>query len=114
MRVAVIGAGVNGVCAAIALAEKRFQVTVFEAKSPFVETSSKSSKLLHGGIRYLENWHLKLVREALVDRAWWLKNAAEYVKKSSFLYLSIKISQEVVLSYLLVLSYTSAYLDDIL
>lgn len=84
MNIAVIGAGVNGICCAIALAEKGCKVTVFETRTPFSETSSKSSKLLHGGIRYLENFHIKLVREALEDRAWWIKNAAEYTKTARF------------------------------
>lgn len=53
-------------------------------KIPFGETSSKSSKLLHGGIRYLESFHIKLVREALEDRAWWIKNAGQYTKISRF------------------------------
>ena len=84
MEIAVIGAGVNGICCAISLAEKGCKVTVFEARTPFSETSSKSSKLLHGGIRYLESLHIKLVREALADRAWWLKNAGQYTKTSRF------------------------------
>jgi hypothetical protein len=49
---------------------KRLQVTVYESKTPFSETSSKSSKLLHGGMRYLESFQIKLVKEALADRAW--------------------------------------------
>jgi len=84
MNVAVIGAGVNGICSAISLAEKGCKVTVYESKTPFSETSSKSSKLLHGGIRYLENFHIKLVREALVDRAWWIKNAGQHTKINRF------------------------------
>jgi glycerol-3-phosphate dehydrogenase len=39
------------------------------------ETSSASSKLLHGGLRYLEHGHLGMVGEALHERAWWLKSA---------------------------------------
>ena len=84
MNIAVIGAGVNGICCAIALAEKGCKVTVYETKTPFSETSSKSSKLLHGGIRYLESFHINLVREALEDRAWWIKNAEEYTKVARF------------------------------
>lgn len=40
--------------------------------------------MLHGGIRYLEKGHFKLVRDALVDRAWWLNNAKEYTRVSRF------------------------------
>ncbi len=84
MDIAVIGAGVNGICCAIALAERGCKVTVYESKTPFSETSSKSSKLLHGGIRYLETFHFKLVREALEDRAWWIKNAEHYTRINRF------------------------------
>jgi glycerol-3-phosphate dehydrogenase len=84
MNIAVIGAGVNGICCALALAERGCQVTVYESKTPFSETSSKSSKLLHGGIRYLEAFHFKLVREALADRAWWIENAPQHTKIHRF------------------------------
>lgn len=84
MRVAVIGSGINGICSAIALSESGCSVTVYERTFPFSETSSRSSKLLHGGIRYLENGHIKLVKEALEDRAWWLQNAPEYTQVNNF------------------------------
>jgi glycerol-3-phosphate dehydrogenase len=95
MNIAVIGAGVNGICCAIALAEKGCKVTIYE-KTPFCETSSKSSKLLHGGIRYLESFHIKLVRDALEDRAWWIKNAKEFTKTTRFFIPIYKENQEVV------------------
>lgn len=84
MNIAVIGAGVNGICCAIALAEKGCKVTVYENNTPFSETSSKSSKLLHGGIRYLETFQIRLVREALADRAWWRRNAEQHTEISRF------------------------------
>ena len=67
--VAIVGAGVNGVCAAVVLGELGHHVTLIDKGEPFAETSSKSSKLLHGGIRYLEHFHFGLVREALSERA---------------------------------------------
>lgn len=84
MKVAVIGAGVNGICSAIALAQEGCDVLVYDRKTPFSETSANSSKLLHGGIRYLEKGHIKLVRDALEDRAWWMKNAKEHTKIARF------------------------------
>ena len=84
MNVAVIGAGVNGICCALSLAEKGCNVTVYESKTPFSETSSKSSKLLHGGIRYLESFQIKLVKEALADRAWWIRNAEQHTRINRF------------------------------
>ena len=75
MRIAVIGGGINGVMCAWRLSESGHSVDLFEAQRMMCETSSNSSKLLHGGIRYLEQGHFGLVREALHDRAWWLKTA---------------------------------------
>ena len=75
MRIAVVGGGINGVFCAWRLSEVGHSVDVFEAQEVMRQTSSNSSKLLHGGIRYLEQGHFGLVREALHDRAWWLKAA---------------------------------------
>jgi len=75
MKIAIIGGGINGVMTAWELCKKNHNVTLYEKKKLMTQTSSKSSKLLHGGLRYLENFEFSLVKEALKDRAWWLKNA---------------------------------------
>jgi glycerol-3-phosphate dehydrogenase len=75
MRVAVIGAGINGVMCAWALADARHAVVLFERGQAMAQTSSRSSKLLHGGLRYLEHGHFALVREGLRERGWWLASA---------------------------------------
>ena len=76
MRIAVVGAGINGVMVALKLAEAGFEkVAVFDSGEALRATSSASTKLLHGGIRYLEHGHLALVRESLRDRAWWRQEA---------------------------------------
>ena len=75
MRIAVVGGGINGVMCAWRLSESGHSVDLFEARELMGQTSSNSSKLLHGGIRYLEHGHFGLVREALSDRAWWMKTA---------------------------------------
>lgn len=72
MKVAVVGAGVNGICAAISIAESGHDVTVFEMDKAFAQTSSKSSRMFHGGIRYLEQGHFSLVKEALRERKMWM------------------------------------------
>ena len=82
--VAIVGAGVNGVCTALALAKEGCEVTVYDRGIPFDETSSKSSKLLHGGIRYLEHGHIKLVKHALADRAEWLQYAPRMTHTKRF------------------------------
>lgn len=74
-RVAVIGGGINGVMSAWALRRAGHDVEVFERGRLMDATSSASTKLLHGGLRYLENGEFRLVREALRERAWWLAQA---------------------------------------
>lgn len=75
MRVAVVGAGIVGACTAWALVRKGADVCLFERKQPMAETSRASSKLLHGGLRYLEGGHLRLVGKSLQARATWLQQA---------------------------------------
>jgi len=75
LKIAVVGGGISGLTIAWRLASQGFSVDLFEAEKVLTKTSASSSKLLHGGIRYLESGHLGLVRESLKDRHWWLKNA---------------------------------------
>ncbi len=71
--VAVVGGGINGLCIAWELARRGWQVELFERNRCLGETSSASTKLLHGGLRYLEQGHLALVAESLRERARWLR-----------------------------------------
>lgn len=80
MRIAIIGGGINGLFCAWKLGDSGHDVHLFEKDTILANTSSSSSKLLHGGIRYLENGQLSLVREALIDRHWWLNNASQFCK----------------------------------
>lgn len=75
MRVAVVGAGIVGACTAWALVRKGASVSLIERKRPMAETSRASSKLLHGGLRYLEGGHVRLVGKSLQARATWLRQA---------------------------------------
>ena len=81
-----MGGGVNGICSAIACARAGHQVTCFERGEPFGETSSRSSRMLHGGIRYLEHGHFGLVREALVERDEWLARSPEHTRIERFFF----------------------------
>jgi glycerol-3-phosphate dehydrogenase len=64
----VIGGGVNGVGAALDAASRGLKVALIESQDIAAGTSSRSSKLIHGGLRYLEQYDFKLVREALHER----------------------------------------------
>ena len=83
-RIAVVGAGVNGVSIATACASLGHQVQLFDESTPFDQTSSASSRMLHGGIRYIEQGHIGLVREALIERDSWLNFAPNATRVERF------------------------------
>lgn len=58
-----------------AFSREGYKVDLYEQNALISATSRASSKMLHGGIRYLEQGHFRLVKEALQERAWWLKQA---------------------------------------
>src|SRR6185436_18406129 len=66
--VLVIGGGVTGAGAALDAASRGLKVALVEARDLASGTSSRSSKLIHGGLRYLEQLELHLVHEALTER----------------------------------------------
>jgi len=76
----VVGAGIQGAGVAQAAAAAGYSVLVLEQSFPAAGTSSKSSKLIHGGLRYLETSQFGLVRESLHERALLLKLAPDLVK----------------------------------
>jgi glycerol-3-phosphate dehydrogenase len=80
MDIAVVGGGINGLCSAWELARQGHRVELFERGRLLGETSGASTKLLHGGLRYLEHGELRLVREALAERAWWLANCPQHAR----------------------------------
>jgi len=79
--VVVVGAGIQGAGVAQAAAAAGYSVLVLEQSSVAAGTSSKSSKLIHGGLRYLESFQLSLVRESLQERALLLELAPDLVKR---------------------------------
>lgn len=85
--VVVIGGGVVGVGTALDAATRGLRVALVEARDLASGTSSRSSKLFHGGLRYLEQLEFSLVREALRERELMLTRIAPHlVKPVSFLY----------------------------
>lgn len=80
MRIAVIGGGINGIMTSWALVEAGHYVDLYEKNKLMMATSSASTKLLHGGLRYLEQGQFRLVYEALGERSWWVKAAPHLTK----------------------------------
>src|SRR3954468_15084246 len=66
--VVVIGGGITGAGVALDAASRGYSVALVERRDFAAGTSSRSSKLVHGGLRYLQNFDLGLVREALLER----------------------------------------------
>ena len=85
--IVVIGGGVVGAGTALDAATRGLKVALVEARDLASGTSSRSSKLFHGGLRYLEQLEFGLVREALRERELMLTRIAPHlVKPVSFLY----------------------------
>lgn len=80
----VIGAGINGCGIALELCRRGRRVVVVDKGSVGGGTSSKSSRLIHGGLRYLEQFRFGLVREALRDRAELLRTYPDLVQLEPF------------------------------
>jgi len=85
--VLVIGGGVTGCGVALDAASRGLSVALVEMRDYAAGTSSRSSKLIHGGLRYLEQFNFGLVREALTERGLLLDRLAPHlVRPVSFLY----------------------------
>lgn len=82
--VAVIGSGIQGAGIAQAAAAAGYKVIVYEQTAIASATSSKSSKLIHGGLRYLESGQFKLVRKTLLERERLIRLAPTLVKPVPF------------------------------
>ena len=80
----VVGGGIHGVGVAQAAAAQGQRALLIEASAPAAGTSSRSSKLIHGGLRYLESLHLGLVSESLAEREILLKIAPQLVRLVDF------------------------------
>jgi glycerol-3-phosphate dehydrogenase len=81
----VIGGGINGAAIARDAALRNLKVVLLEKSDFGAGASSKTSKLAHGGIRYLEKLHIGLVKESLTERGLLLANAPHLVKPLPFI-----------------------------
>jgi glycerol-3-phosphate dehydrogenase len=80
----VVGGGINGAGIAREAARRCLSVVLVEKDDLAAHTSSASSKLIHGGLRYLEQFELKLVRESLAERERVLRLAPHVVEPLQF------------------------------
>lgn len=80
----VVGGGINGTGIARDAAGRGLRVLLCEERDLAAATSSASTKLIHGGLRYLEHWAFRLVRESLAEREVLLKAAPHLVRPLRF------------------------------
>lgn len=83
--VAIVGGGATGLGCALDAASRGYATALIEARDFAHATSSRSTKLVHGGVRYLQQGNLALVREALLERARLRRNAPNLVRPLPFL-----------------------------
>src|SRR6266567_1123458 len=83
--ICIIGGGATGLGTAVDAASRGFKTILLEQYDFAKGTSSRSTKLVHGGVRYLQQGNIKLVTEALHERGILHKNAPHLVKDQSFI-----------------------------
>ncbi|WP_185849385.1 glycerol-3-phosphate dehydrogenase/oxidase [Blattabacterium cuenoti] len=83
--VIIIGGGATGLGIALDSSSRGYKTLLLEQSDFSKATSSRSTKLIHGGIRYLAQGNIRLVYEALRERGFLLKNAPHLVKKQKFI-----------------------------
>ena len=81
----VIGGGATGLGIAVDASQRGFKVLLLEKNDFAKGTSSRSTKLVHGGVRYLAQGNIKLVIEALRERAFLLANAPHLTRVQEFI-----------------------------
>jgi len=83
--IVVIGGGATGLGTALDASLRGYKTVLIEGHDFAKGTSSRSTKLVHGGVRYLEQGNIKLVREALRERGYLLKNAPHLTSVQTFI-----------------------------
>ena len=89
--IAVVGGGATGLGVALDAAARGFSVVLVESHDFAKGTSSRATKLVHGGVRYLAQGNIALVREALHERTTLLKNAPHLAQPLPFVMPSYKL-----------------------
>ncbi len=87
-KIGIVGGGISGLISAYFLSLEGHKVDLYEKKTLLSETSSKTTKLIHGGIRYLENLQFDEVKNGINDRKWWLENFPDETNLQEIIILS--------------------------
>ena len=87
-KIGIVGGGITGLISAYFLSLEVYKVDLYEKKTLLSETSSKTTKLIHGGIRYLENLQFDEVKNGINDRKWWLENFPDETNLQEIIILS--------------------------
>ncbi len=82
--IVIVGGGASGLGAAVDAAARGYRVALIEQSDFAKGTSSRSTKLVHGGVRYLKQGNLSLVRDGLRERSLLLRNAPHLVRNLAF------------------------------
>jgi glycerol-3-phosphate dehydrogenase len=91
----IIGGGATGLGVAVDAASRGYKTLLLEQHDFAKGTSSRSTKLVHGGVRYLAQGNIKLVREALKERGLLLKNAPHLTTNLSFVLPCFSVWQKI-------------------
>lgn len=83
--IAIVGGGATGLGVAVDAASRGYRVCLLEQSDFAKGTSSRSTKIIHGGVRYLKQGNISLVRKALRERAILLRNAPHVVSQLPFI-----------------------------
>ncbi|MET4577928.1 glycerol-3-phosphate dehydrogenase/oxidase [Ottowia thiooxydans] len=89
--IAVVGGGATGLGVALDAVARGFKVVLLESRDFAEGTSSRATKLVHGGVRYLAQGNISLVREALHERTTLLNNAPHLARPLAFVMPSYKL-----------------------
>ncbi len=81
----IIGGGATGLGIAVDAITRGYKAILIEKFDYAKGTSSRSSKLIHGGVRYLAQWNISLVKEALHEKAILEKNAPHLINECAFI-----------------------------
>ena len=82
--VLIVGGGITGAGVLRAAVHAGLKALLVEANDFSFGTSSRSSKLIHGGFRYLRNWQINVTRESVREREWMIKEAPHLIYKEGF------------------------------